>query len=153
MENEKSIDNPLIEFKISSESNGSYEIIKLREDLDVDHDELDAILKECVLKITEALQNGEDLSAINLDATPRPYDPEQIRVDTNNYSIKNVYDLIKDGDIDLSPSFQRNLVWDRKQKCRLIESILLRIPFRSFISHRMKRDCFQWLMVCNAFLR
>ncbi len=69
----KSIDNPLIEFKISSESNGSYEIIKLREDLDVDHDELDAILKECVLKITEALQNGEDLSAINLDATPRPY--------------------------------------------------------------------------------
>ena len=50
MENEKSIDNPLIEFKISSESNGSYEIIKLREDLDVDHDELDAILKECVLK-------------------------------------------------------------------------------------------------------
>ena len=132
VENEKSIDNPLIEFKISSESNGSYEIIKLREDLDVDHDELDAILKECVLKITEALQNGEDLSAINLDATPRPYDPEQIRVDTNNYSIKNVYDLIKDGDIDLSPSFQRNLVWDRKQKCRLIESILLRIPLPVF---------------------
>ena len=84
------------------------------------------------LKITEALQNGEDLSAINLDATPRPYDPEQIRVDTNNYSIKNVYDLIKDGDIDLSPSFQRNLVWDRKQKCRLIESILLRIPLPVF---------------------
>lgn len=132
VENENSIDDPILEFKVSPDNRNSYEILRKREDLDIDDEELDAVLKEYVLKITEALQNGDDLSAINLHEIVRPYDPEQIRVDTNNYSIKNVYDLIKDGDIDLSPSFQRNLVWDKKQKCRLIESILLRIPLPVF---------------------
>jgi uncharacterized protein with ParB-like and HNH nuclease domain len=35
-------------------------------------------------------------------------------------------------DIDLTPDFQRNLVWDDLRKSRLIESILLRIPLPIF---------------------
>ena len=40
--------------------------------------------------------------------------------------------MIKDGDLDLSPDFQRNVVWDSFRKSRLIESILLRIPLPMF---------------------
>ena len=63
-----------------------------------------------------------------------------------------MYDLIKDGDIDLSPSFQRNLVWGPKTEVPSyrVDSVE-DSPSGLFISHRMKRDCFQWLMVCNAF--
>ena len=35
-------------------------------------------------------------------------------------------------EIDLEPDFQRSFVWDRKRRCRLIESLLLRIPIPVF---------------------
>jgi len=40
--------------------------------------------------------------------------------------------MIDDSDIDLSPDFQRNFVWNSAQKSRLIESVLLRIPLPMF---------------------
>jgi hypothetical protein len=61
-----------------------------------------------------------------------PWNPEHIRVGTKNFSIRNILDLIKDGDLELAPDFQRNLVWKSKQKSRLIESILLQIPLPVF---------------------
>ena len=63
-----------------------------------------------------------------------PYNPEEIRVDTKNFSIAQIFEMITvDNEIDLSPDFQRNFVWsDNKRKSRLIESILLRIPLPVF---------------------
>jgi hypothetical protein len=61
-----------------------------------------------------------------------PYDPEKIRVDTKQLSLRQVYDMMELEDIDLTPDFQRNLVWDDLRKSRLIESILLRIPLPIF---------------------
>lgn len=64
---------------------------------------------------------------------PFPYDPEFIRVDTKPFNISLVYDMIKDGDINLSPDFQRQFVWtDIGARSRLIESIMLRIPLPVF---------------------
>lgn len=64
---------------------------------------------------------------------PFPYDPEFIRVDTKPFNISLVYDMIKDGDINLSPDFQRQFVWtDVGARSRLIESIMLRIPLPVF---------------------
>ncbi|WP_050022267.1 DUF262 domain-containing protein [Chryseobacterium sp. P1-3] len=40
--------------------------------------------------------------------------------------------MITFGDINLTPDFQRNLVWDNQRKSRLIESILMRIPLPMF---------------------
>jgi hypothetical protein len=40
--------------------------------------------------------------------------------------------MIENKDIDFTPDFQRNFVWDSLQKSRLIESILLRIPLPMF---------------------
>ncbi len=62
-----------------------------------------------------------------------PYDPKLIRVDTRPFSIHQVIDMIHDGDLDLSPDFQRQFVWlDITRKSRLIESLLLRIPLPVF---------------------
>jgi len=62
----------------------------------------------------------------------RPYDPAAIRVDPKTFSLRQIIDMIDDGDLDLAPDFQRNQVWKEKAKSRLIESILLRIPLPAF---------------------
>jgi hypothetical protein len=62
----------------------------------------------------------------------RPWDPTTIRVDTKPYSLRNIVDMVKEGDLELAPDFQRKKVWGPVQKSRLIESILLRIPLPAF---------------------
>ncbi|PTX96749.1 DUF262 domain-containing protein [Spartobacteria bacterium LR76] len=63
---------------------------------------------------------------------PRPYDPEKIRVDPKMFSLRQILDMIDDGDLELAPDFQRLKVWTALQKSRLIESVLLRIPLPAF---------------------
>ena len=61
-----------------------------------------------------------------------PFNPEEIKVHAKSFSLRLISDMIDDRDIDLSPDFQRNFVWNSAQKSRLIESILLRIPLPMF---------------------
>lgn len=61
-----------------------------------------------------------------------PWDPEKIRITTKHFSLREVVEQIQDGDIDLSPDFQREYVWSEKQKTRLVESVLLGIPLPAF---------------------
>ncbi|PSV56479.1 DUF262 domain-containing protein [Photobacterium sp. GB-3] len=61
-----------------------------------------------------------------------PWDPEKIRITTKHFSLREVVEQINDGDIDLSPDFQRDYVWSEKQKTRLVESVLLGIPLPAF---------------------
>ncbi|MFG2569809.1 DUF262 domain-containing protein [Streptomyces sp. NPDC048567] len=69
------------------------------------------------------------------DAPPeidRPWNPEQIRVNTKQFSLRNALDMIEDGSLELAPDFQRGRVWKPRQKSRLIESVLLQIPLPAF---------------------
>lgn len=73
-----------------------------------------------------------------------PYNPKLIRVDTKTFSIGQMNDLIKRGDVDLSPDFQRGFVWnDITRKSRLIESLLLRIPIPVFYFAQDEEGLFQ----------
>ena len=63
---------------------------------------------------------------------PEPWDPEKIRIHTKHYSLRQLVDMIVDGDIDLAPDFQRQYVWKAWQRWGLIESLLLGIPLPSF---------------------
>ncbi len=63
---------------------------------------------------------------------PEPWDPEKIRIHTKHYSLRQLVDMIADGDIDLAPDFQRHYVWKSRQRWGLIESLLLGIPLPSF---------------------
>ena len=63
---------------------------------------------------------------------PEHWDPEKIRIHTKHYSLRQVVDMIADGDVDLAPDFQRQYVWKDWQSWGLIESLLLGIPLPSF---------------------
>lgn len=92
-------------------------------------------LNELAAEVSDALARGEDLSALDLPEHSeklRPYDPELIDVREAPISVFQAGTMIADKDINLSPDFQRNAVWDAKRKSRLIESILLRIPLPAF---------------------
>lgn len=68
-----------------------------------------------------------------VDEFAQPYIAESIRVDTKPFNISLVYEMIEEGDINLSPDFQRKFVWtDIGAQSRLIESIMLRIPLPNF---------------------
>ena len=70
---------------------------------------------------------------------PVPWDPELIRVDPKNFSLRQILELLQSDEklgtkpeIEIAPDFQRKRVWSDRQKVRLIESILLRIPLPAF---------------------
>lgn len=80
----------------------------------------------------------------------KPWDPKLIRVDPKSFSLRNILDMIDDGDLELAPDFQRNEVWTPTQKSRLIESILLRIPLPAFY---FSEDDEGMLQVTDGFQR
>jgi hypothetical protein len=45
-----------------------------------------------------------------------------------DYSIRELFEMYKDGELHLQPRFQRFFVWDDKKSSRLIESIFLNVP-------------------------
>lgn len=98
-------------------------------------------LDDLALRVIEANQHGVDLSDVTLSkkGLEKPYNPDQIRVESKTFSIRLIYDMINSGDLDLSPDFQRNVVWDGFRKSRLIESILLRIPLPMFYFRKMRK--------------
>jgi len=65
-------------------------------------------------------------------AAVKPWDPKKIRISTKNFTLREVVDQINEGDIDLTPDFQRDYVWKQRQRTRLVESILLGIPLPAF---------------------
>ena len=62
-----------------------------------------------------------------------PYDPELIRIRPTNIVVEQIISRIRFDEIDLAPDFQRQKgIWTPKNKSRLIESLLLRIPIPVF---------------------
>jgi hypothetical protein len=81
--------------------------------------------------IAEAdLVEGEEVTEST--SPSQPWNPEKIRISTKNFSLREVVEQIDSKDIDLAPDFQREFVWKRRQRTRLIESILLGIPLPAF---------------------
>jgi len=125
-------ENPYM--RLSIDNKGVITIMSQR-DIEEDDNFLKEKLSDLSLRVMEAIQQGVDLAAIDIPETIKkenPYDPDMIRVEPSNMSLRQVYDMITDHEINLSPDFQRNVVWDNRRKSRLIESILLRIPLPVF---------------------
>lgn len=100
--------------------------------VDIDEEEFNEIKGDAFVKIIELEQSGINNSEGSISTEYKPYDPEKIKVRTDKISVAQISVMIDNGDIDLTPAFQRNLVWDSFRKSRLIESILLRIPLPMF---------------------
>ena len=111
--------------------------------------------------IAEIESSGiEHTDGDDTEEEPFPYDTDLIRVDPRPYQVKLVNELIEEGDIDLSPDFQRHFVWKNiSQRSRLIESMMLRIPLPVFYLAQDSEgklqvvDGLQRLTVINQFLK
>lgn len=75
---------------------------------------------------------GVEVEDVGESAPKKPWDPSKIRISTKPFSIRQIVDMITDGEVDLAPDFQRLFVWNDTQRSRLIESILLGIPIPVF---------------------
>ncbi|MDR2441736.1 MAG: DUF262 domain-containing protein [Planctomycetaceae bacterium] len=83
--------------------------------------------------------NEEDISSL-------PFDPKNIRIVTDQPTISNIIERIKNNEIDLSPKFQRKSgLWKLREKSRLIESLLARIPLPTFYMDAVNED--RWIVI------
>jgi Protein of unknown function DUF262 len=75
-----------------------------------------------------------------------PFDPTLIRVETKPMSLDALIARIREGELDLTPGFQRKAgIWKDEAQSRLIESILIRIPLPAFYMDATDED--RWLVV------
>jgi len=92
-------------------------------------------LGEIIEEIEDHKKTGvefETLYDAEEESINSPWDPSLIRVDAKVFSLRNILDMIDEGDLELAPDFQRRNVWNPKQRSRLVESVLLRIPLPAF---------------------
>jgi hypothetical protein len=120
------------------EKNNQLILLSKNNRIENDDENIQNQLNILALQVFEEEQEGFEStigSLIDKQKTFKPYDPEKIRVDPKNFSIHQIYEMMisESSDIDLTPDFQRNFVWnDITRKSRLIESVLLRIPLPVF---------------------
>ncbi|MDR3479743.1 MAG: DUF262 domain-containing protein [Burkholderiaceae bacterium] len=88
-------------------------------------------------------RDATDDDDVSGDSSSKPWDPGKIRITTKNFSLREVVEQIKDGEIDLSPDFQRDFVWKARQRTRLVESILLGIPLPAFYFNQSSDGTYQ----------
>ncbi|WP_063060430.1 DUF262 domain-containing protein [Nocardia sienata] len=89
---------------------------------------------DVVEDVFEGMATGVEVEAPDADAPAiqRPWNPEEIRVNTSQFSLRNILDQIDEGSLELAPDFQRGRVWRPEQKSLLVESLLLKIPLPAF---------------------
>ena len=111
------------------------ESLKFEEEETVVTERLNRLSSELVEKISFGLDiaDGSDDGSFDLhDENSKPgYTPDQVYVENKPFSLSQLMDLIKDGDLEIAPDFQRHFVWDRTRQSKLIESILLGLPLPS----------------------
>lgn len=56
---------------------------------------------------------------------------KSVAFDSYDITIKQLYDMVVDGIIDIAPEYQRHFVWQEERQSQLIESIFLGIPVPS----------------------
>jgi len=122
------------------DENGTIQIVINKEDnkftwddkQNVDEDDntfrqkLDALYIQLESENTIGVENEED------DLFTDPFDPDEISINTKNFTMDGCLRRLTQGTIILNPGFQRQEVWTIDKKSRLIESLMLKIPIPMF---------------------
>jgi hypothetical protein len=88
---------------------------------------------------------GIEIEETAADIT-QPFDPTKIRIETKPLTIDLLLSRIKEGEINLTPDFQRKGgIWSDGAQSRLIESLLIRIPLPAFYMDATDEE--HWLVV------
>lgn len=78
------------------------------------------------------LEDEEELNNLQYSGEEEKPLFESVRVTKKDFSIYELYRKYKKGQLILDVDFQRKTVWGYKQKCELIESILMGLPLPIF---------------------
>lgn len=126
-------------------------------------DEEPEVIDERLLGLSEEWMNeqeqGFEAETKEENKTQPGYGPDDIFVENKPFSLKQIDDLVTEGDIELSPDFQRNFIWDETRQSRLIESIFLGLPLPSIYLSQYKDgrltivDGLQRIMTIRRFLK
>ncbi|MBF0233772.1 MAG: DUF262 domain-containing protein [Desulfamplus sp.] len=77
-------------------------------------------------------EEQEDLNQEIADLK-EPFDPKEIDIQVLQTTMDNLIKRLKHDEIDLNPDFQRTAdLWRNEIKCRLIESLLIKLPIPAF---------------------
>lgn len=101
---------------------------------------------------------SESGAAIN-SITLNDLKADDIFIELKPFSLKQIKDLIDSEDLEMSPSFQRNFIWDKTRQSRLIESIFMGLPLPSCYLSQYRDglltvvDGLQRLSTIHRFLR
>lgn len=84
--------------------------------------------------MSDTLDNNSvyEVEKEDFDLKSYPFDPEDISIDKKPMMMDAIIRRFKQGTIIMHPDFQREEVWSKETKSRLIESLLLRIPITMF---------------------
>ncbi len=155
----KQEDNQDIKIEIEKKSDTS--VFKLVDNSVFDEDE--KVIEERLLGLSEEFmseqEQGFESETKELQLSQPGYGPDDIFVENKPFSLKQINDLIEDGDIELSPDFQRNFIWDNTRQSRLIESIFLGLPLPSIYLSQYSDgrltivDGLQRIMTIRRFLK
>lgn len=87
----------------------------------------------------------DDIEKEDFEDISTPYDVSKIDILFEPEYVDRLLKKFEIGELNLNPDFQRNEVWQIRQKSRLIESILIKIPIPSFYIDA--RDESNWIVI------
>jgi len=113
-------------------------------EITTDAETMEAVINQMLENYREQQISGTEGDDTGDSSTePVPYDPKKISIRPVTWSISYIHELIsKYKEVDLSPDFQREFVWDYPRKSQLIESLLLGIPIPAFYFAQNKEGIF-----------
>ena len=90
-----------------------------------------------MVPVKEYSYENEDMNVPEDDKETRdlqkPFDPKKIRVMPQFTSMSNIIMRLQEGRININPDFQRaSGIWNQKNKERLIESLMIKLPLPAF---------------------
>jgi hypothetical protein len=95
------------------------------------------------------INDNEDIAVEDTDFKEKitePFDPSKIRVDSKQLSVDSLLTRFREGELELTPDFQRKAgLWKDDAQSQLIESLLIRIPLPAFYMDATNDN--KWLVV------
>ncbi len=97
-------------------------------------------------EILEIEPEEGDESSLGIEDIVSPFDPKDIQIIVEPKTIDHLVSRLRHSEIDLNTEFQRKgNLWSFDKQCRLIESILLRLPLPAFYFDATNDN--NWLVV------
>ncbi|RBQ29297.1 DUF262 domain-containing protein [Aliarcobacter vitoriensis] len=105
-------------------------------------------LPDWIYDLTEYKGENESSDEENIKTkNSEPYDVSKIDIINQPFEVQSLYKKYKrePKELELSPDYQRNFVWNGKEKSRLIESIIIKIPLPLFYIDSRDED--KWIVI------